>query len=45
MIVVPFHGSRIIDLSEGAAKAIDMTKKKGTAKVKLTDCISWWQYL
>ena len=30
----PFHGSRIIDLSEGAAKAIDMTKK-GTAKVKL----------
>lgn len=30
----PFHGSRIIDLSEGAAKAIDMTRK-GTAKVKL----------
>ncbi len=30
----PFHGSRIIDLSEGAAKAIDMTKK-GTARVKL----------
>lgn len=30
----PFHGSRIIDLSEGAAKAIDMTGK-GTAKVKL----------
>lgn len=30
----PFHGSRIIDLSEGAAKAIDMTKK-GTAKVKI----------
>ena len=30
----PFHGSRIIDLSEGAAKAIDMTKKD-TAKVKL----------
>lgn len=30
----PFHGNRIIDLSEGAAKAIDMTKK-GTAKVKL----------
>ena len=30
----PFHGSRIIDLSEGAARAIDMTKK-GTAKVKL----------
>lgn len=30
----PFHGSRIIDLSEGAAKKLDMTKK-GTAKVKL----------
>ena len=30
----PFHDSRIIDLSEGAAKAIDMTKK-GTARVKL----------
>lgn len=30
----PFHGSRIIDLSEGAAKAISMTDK-GTAKVKL----------
>lgn len=30
----PFHGSRIIDLSEGAAKYIDMTRK-GTAKVKL----------
>ncbi len=30
----PFHGSRIIDLSEGAANAIDM-KAKGTAKVKL----------
>lgn len=30
----PFHGTRIIDLSEGAAKAIDMTGK-GTAKVKL----------
>ena len=30
----PFHGSRIIDLSEGAARAIDMTAK-GTAKVKL----------
>lgn len=30
----PFHGSRIIDLSEGAAKTLDMTKK-GTAKVKL----------
>lgn len=30
----PFHGSRIIDLSEGAAKAINMTGK-GTAKVKL----------
>lgn len=30
----PFHGSRIIDLSKGAAKAIDMTKK-GTARVKL----------
>lgn len=30
----PFHGSRIIDLSEGAAKAIDMTGK-GTAKVKI----------
>ncbi len=30
----PFHGTRIIDLSEGAAKAIDM-KAKGTAKVKL----------
>ena len=30
----PFHGSRIIDLSEGAAKAIDMTGK-GTATVKL----------
>lgn len=30
----PFHGSRIIDLSEGAAKAINMTKK-GTARVKL----------
>lgn len=30
----PFHGQRIIDLSEGAAKAIDMTGK-GTATVKL----------
>lgn len=30
----PFHGSRIIDLSEGAAKAINMTQK-GTARVKL----------
>lgn len=30
----PFHGSRIIDLSEGAAKALNMTQK-GTAKVKL----------
>lgn len=30
----PFHGSRIIDLSEGAAKAIDMTGK-GTARVKI----------
>lgn len=30
----PFHGSRIIDLSEGAAKAIDMTGK-GTAQVKI----------
>ncbi len=30
----PFHESRIIDLSEGAAKALNMTGK-GTAKVKL----------
>lgn len=30
----PFHESRIIDLSEGAAKALNMTAK-GTAKVKL----------
>ena len=30
----PFHGSRIIDLSEGAARAIDMTRS-GTAKVML----------
>ncbi len=30
----PFHGNRIIDLSEGAAKAINMTGK-GTARVKL----------
>lgn len=30
----PFHGNRIIDLSEGAAKALNMTGK-GTARVKL----------
>ena len=30
----PFHGNRIIDLSEGAARAINMTGA-GTAKVKL----------
>ncbi|MBU3827508.1 MAG: septal ring lytic transglycosylase RlpA family protein [Candidatus Anaerobiospirillum merdipullorum] len=30
----PFHGNRIIDLSEGAARAINMTGK-GTATVKL----------
>ncbi len=30
----PFHGNRIIDLSEGAAKMLDVVKN-GTAKVKL----------
>lgn len=30
----PFHGNRVLDLSKGAAQALDMTKT-GTAKVQI----------
>jgi rare lipoprotein A len=30
----PFHGNRVLDLSQGAAKALDMMKS-GTAKVQI----------